>query len=128
MRSILVVEDDSDARTIYRDALVQRGYRVLTATQGAEGVYVARRQQPDLILLDLRMPVMDGLDALRYLKSDERTARIPVWGISAYLADVDRDDPHLGRFDRLLAKPVEPANLVSQIEGQFGPPPPALTN
>lgn len=117
-----------DARTIFRDALVKRGYRVLTATQGAEGVHVARRQRPDLILLDIRMPVMDGLDAIRYLKSDERTARIPVWGISAFLADVNQEDPHLGRFDRLLAKPVQPAELVSAIEGQFGPPPPSLTN
>ena len=59
-KTVLIVEDDEDTRTVYADALRERGYRVLTATQGAEGVHLARRHRPDLILLDIRMPVMDG--------------------------------------------------------------------
>ena len=127
-RTILLVEDDADARAIFRDALTERGYRVLTASQGAEGVYMARRSRPDLILLDIRMPVMDGLDAIRYLRSYEGTARIAVWGISAYFSHANDSDPLLDRFDRLLSKPIRPEELVTEIDAHFGPPPPRLPN
>ncbi|HUE96804.1 MAG TPA: response regulator [Longimicrobiaceae bacterium] len=123
MEIILLVEDDSDARTIFGEALTERGYGVLNATQGVEGVHLARRQRPHLILMDLRMPVMDGLEAIRYLKSDERTARILVWGISAYLAEMDESDPRLMRFDRLLHKPIDPGLLAREVADRFGPHP-----
>ena len=130
MRTILLVEDDHDARVIFTDALTKRGYRVLVATHGAEGVSLARRQHPDLILMDLRMPVMDGLTALRYLKADKRTAGIPVWAISAHFADEKDNQPFLARFDHRIPKPVAPDELVAELDYFFlrpAPTPPEIT-
>lgn len=122
----MLVEDDNDARVFYAEALETRGYRVLVATHGAEGVSLARRHHPDLILMDLRMPVMDGLSALRYLKADKKTAPIPVWAISAHFGEVKGDQPLLERFDRRIRKPLSPDELISQIRDFFEPPSLAL--
>lgn len=115
-RTILIVEDDSDARYIYAAALAAHGYRVITAVHGAEGVHMARKNRPDLILMDVRMPVMDGLNALRYIKSDAAISHIPVWAISAYLSDNEvPEERDLRRFDRVFAKPMDPNAVVEEI-------------
>lgn len=124
--TILLVEDDQDSRGIYRDALVERGHTVVIASQGAEGVHMARRQHPDLILLDIRMPVMDGYDAIRYLKSDEVTAHIPVWGISAYFPDEEEENGVLKMFDRIIRKPIAPNELIAEIDSWLRPVSPQL--
>ena len=121
-KTIVVIEDDADARTIFQDALAGRGYRVISAKHGAEGVTLARRNHADLVLMDIRMPVMDGWRALDYLKADPRTATIPVWALSAYLSEEDtRDHPGRTTFDRLLAKPMDPRKLVEEVEDFLGP-------
>lgn len=131
-KTVLIVEDDSDARAIYEEALTERGFTVLIALHGAEGVHLARRHKPDLILMDIRMPVMDGWQAIEYLKSDPATAHIPIWAISAYIADEEtmEEQPSWFQFDRLVSKPVDPVALVSEIESRIGrpaPPPEPLT-
>lgn len=118
-KTILLVEDDLDTRIIYSDALGARGYRVLTASQGVEGVNLARSERPDLILMDIRMPLMDGWNAVRDLKSDPVTAGIPVWGISAHFGE--ETSPITG-FSRLLDKPLPPNALVSSVEAFLGSP------
>ncbi len=119
---ILIVEDDEPTRDIYASALEDRGFRVILATQGAEGVHLARRHQPDLILMDLRMPIMDGIQAIRYLKSDPQTARIPVCAISAYEPDGDAPDETSPQgWDCFLTKPITPHQLVEEIERRVGP-------
>jgi two-component system, cell cycle response regulator DivK len=119
---ILIVEDDEPTRDIYASALQDRGFRVILATQGAEGVHLARRHQPDLILMDLRMPIMDGAQAIRYLRSDPQTSRIPVCAISAYERDGDAaDESHPQGWDCFLTKPIEPRELVEEIERRVGP-------
>jgi two-component system, OmpR family, alkaline phosphatase synthesis response regulator PhoP len=124
-KTVLIVEDDPDARSIYEEALTERGYTVLTALHGAEGVHLARRHRPDLILMDIRMPVMDGWQAIQYLKSDPAISHIPIWGISAYLSDDELESqPSWLHFDRLIAKPVDPGQLTAQIEALIGRPPP----
>lgn len=124
-KTILVVEDDADSRAIYEEALTERGYRVLTALHGAEGVHLARRHRPDLILMDIRMPVMDGWQAIQYLKADPAISHIPIWGISAYLSDEELEgQPNWLHFDRLISKPVDPGDLADAIEAQIGRPPP----
>ena len=126
-KTILIVEDDPDARDIYEEALKERGFEVLKALHGAEGVHLARRHRPDLILMDIRMPVMDGWQAIQYMKSDATISHIPIWGISAYLSDEELENqPNWFQFDRLIAKPVDPAALADQVEAQVGgrPPPP----
>jgi two-component system, cell cycle response regulator DivK len=122
-KTVLLVEDDADARTIYQDALAKRGYEVITALHGAEGVHLARRVNPDLVLMDIRMPIMDGWQAIRYLKTDPATSHVPVWAISAYLAEEVPRGPSEGvRFDRMLPKPIDPRNVVAEIEAHIGPP------
>lgn len=122
-KTVLIVEDDEDTRIIYETALVERGFDVLTAAHGAEGVHLARRHRPDVILLDIRMPVMDGWQATCYLRSFPETCRIPVYGISAYspeheeLAGIGRAE-----FVSLLTKPMDPRDVVSTIEAHIGPP------
>jgi CheY-like chemotaxis protein len=123
VQTIVIVEDDADTRTIYLDALEERGYRVYGAKHGAEGVTVVRRHHADLVLLDIRMPVMDGWQALGYLKADPKTATIPVWGMSAYLPEEEtREHSMRLSFDRLVPKPIAPRQLVAEIEEYLGPP------
>jgi CheY-like chemotaxis protein len=125
MKTVLLVEDDHDTRIIYEDALRECGYRVHTASNGAECVHLARRYQFDLILLDIRMPVMSGFEALRYLKSDPQTARVPVCGISAYgVGDEELGTLSTDAFVRFLAKPLDPPALVAVVEELVGPSPP----
>ena len=84
-KTVLIVEDDSDTRDIYQTALTERGYDVLVAIDGAEGVHIARKHHPDLILLDIRMPVMDGWQAVCYLRSFPQTQKIPSAGFQRML-------------------------------------------
>lgn len=122
-KTVLLVEDDPDTRAIYGTALIARGYRVLTATQGAEGVSLARRHRPDIILMDIRMPVMDGWHAMRYLRSYYRTASIPVCAVSAYAPEAEEVAAveALG-FQGFLIKPIPPKELVTEVEDRIGPP------
>ncbi len=124
-KTVLIVEDDPDARSIYEEVLTERGYTVITALHGAEGVHLARRHRPDLIVMDIRMPVMDGWQAIQYLKADPAINHIPIWGISAYLSDEELESqPSWLHFDRLIPKPVDPGGLVDEIEALIGPPSP----
>ena len=125
-RSVLIVDDDEDNRRIYSAALSERGYRVLVAKHGAEGVHIARAHRPALILLDIRMPVMDGWGAIRWLKSYPETRSIPVCAISAYAPD-EEELRRVGEnaFDSYLMKPLDPRDLVAEVEARIGRPPTA---
>lgn len=122
-KTVLIVEDDSDTREIYLTALTERGYDVLIATHGAEGVHIARKHHPDLILLDIRMPVMDGWQAVCYLRSFPQTRKIPICGISAYAVEHE-ELAQMGRveFESFLTKPIDPRDVVAQVEAMIGPP------
>ena len=121
MKKVLVVEDDADAREIYARILEERGYTVITATNGAEGVHFARRTHPDLILMDLRMPVMDGWQAVRYVRADSTTSKIPVWALSAYLDEQPEGYRPARSFDRFIPKPCPPEQLAADVERWLGP-------
>jgi two-component system, cell cycle response regulator DivK len=121
-KTILVVEDDDSVRSIYSAALVARGYRVISATHGAEGVHFARRNQPDLILLDLRMPVMDGWGAAEYLRADPSTSWIPICAITAYELGESEHQEATRFFDCVLPKLATLNELLTRIESMIGPP------
>jgi CheY-like chemotaxis protein len=118
-RTILLIDDDPDARNVFGAALQERGYRVLMGVNGAEAVHLARRHNPDLILLDIRMPVMDAWEALRYLRADSRIESTPIWAVSAY---VDEETTSVRRetFDRLVTKPIDPKHLADEVDELFG--------
>jgi CheY-like chemotaxis protein len=123
-KTVLIVEDDEDTRKIYAAALTERGYQVVTATQGAEGVHLARRHRPDLILLDIRMPVMNGWSTARYLKADVDTRHIPICAISAYDIEEEEGAGQPVHFDCFLMKPIDPHAVVAEVERRIGPPDP----
>jgi two-component system, cell cycle response regulator DivK len=123
-KTIAIIEDDPHIQAIYQQALQSRGYRVILAAHGAEGVTIVRRERPDLVIMDLRMPIMDGWHALSYLKADARTASIPVWAISAHAADGEVVQASIGQFqfDRTFSKLSDPTQLVAEVESFLGPP------
>ena len=115
MSTILLVEDHEDNRIVYRTVLEHFGYTVLEAHDGAEGVRRAREERPDLILMDISIPVMDGWEATRVLKADPETARIPVIALTAHALAEDRARATEAGCDGYLAKPVEPRRVVEEV-------------
>jgi CheY-like chemotaxis protein len=118
MQTVLIIEDDAHSRHIYSSALLQRGYTVLTADYGADGVHAARLHRPNLILLDVRLPVLDGWSVLRYLRAFKETRKTPIVGMSAYPLEEDEQK----RFDQFLAKPIGPKEVILTVEAWIGPP------
>jgi two-component system cell cycle response regulator DivK len=109
---ILVVEDNEKSMKLFRDLLEATGYRTLEATTGAEAVELATELRPDLVLMDIQLPDIDGVEALGRLRADERTASIPVLALTAQAMEGDRERFLAAGFDAYLSKPV---NIVSFI-------------
>lgn len=115
MTAILIIEDDEDIRELVAHALAKTGFTLLKAANGREGFVLAVDHHPDLILLDWMMPEVNGLEALRRLRRDARTANIPVIMLSAK-AEVDNKSEGLDAgADDYLAKPFSPKELVSRV-------------
>lgn len=112
MTRLLIVEDNEMNRDMLSRRLSRRGYEVLVACDGMQGIEAARNQQPDLILMDLSLPEMDGWTATRILKAETRTRHIPVVALTAHAMQQDRDKALLAGCDAFDTKPVEIARLV----------------
>lgn len=121
-RTILLVDDHEDNRHALMMVLEREGYRVLGAENGREAVEVARTELPDLVLMDLAMPVMDGREAMRVLRDDPRTAGIPIVVLTAMALTVDRDRLVAEGFDGLLVKPCMPRVLLAEVRRVIGAP------
>ena len=121
-RTILLAEDHDDNRTALLMVLEHGGYRALGARNGREAVEMAQEHLPDLVLMDLAMPVMDGREAMRRLKENERTSRIPVVVLTAMALSVDRARLEAEGFDGLLTKPCLPPHLLAAVRRYVGPP------
>jgi CheY-like chemotaxis protein len=119
--TILVVDDEHHHRQICSAILLHHHYHVLLAENGREGVRIAQEMQPDLILLDLRMPVLGGIEALRLLKHDPATAKIPV---IAFTADSARSSPAALRregFTHSIEKPCHPKEIIRVVQQIIDP-------
>ncbi len=114
--TILVAEDNVDQRALLTEILVSAGYRVLHAGDGDEAMDVARREQPDLVLMDVTMPGTSGWNAMRILKSDPETISIPIIVITGLSDTWDRDASLAAGADEYLAKPVPPARLLNEVK------------
>jgi two-component system cell cycle response regulator DivK len=112
---ILVVEDFDDAREMYRDYLEFAGFRVETARDGREGIEKARALQPDLILMDLSLPGIDGWEATRLLKAAPETRQIIIIALSAHALATEGDRARAAGCDGFIAKPCLPPDLVLEI-------------
>ena len=113
---ILLVDDFEDALAIYGQYLDFRGYRVVVARNGEEAIAEARSHRPDLILLDIRMPGMSGIDALRVLRSDPALTETPIVALTAQALDSERVVALAAGFDEVVSKPCLPNELVDLIE------------
>jgi CheY-like chemotaxis protein len=116
MARILLVEDQEMNRDMLSRRLKKRGYEVSIAVDGAEGVDKARSETPDLILMDMSLPVMDGWEATRTLKGDETTRAIPVVALTAHAMSTDREKALEAGCDAYETKPVELPRLLETME------------
>jgi CheY-like chemotaxis protein len=112
---ILVVEDNAKNMTLLRDVLRASGYRTLEASTAGHALVLATEHGAALVLMDIRLPDMDGLEALRRLRHDERTAAIPVLAITAQAMKGDRERFEEAGFDGYLAKPVDIDELLATV-------------
>ena len=113
---ILLVDDFEDGLDMYREYLTHRGHQVVVARNGAEAVEQARRCQPAVILLDIRMPVMTGTDALRELRSDPMFSTVPIIALTAHAFEEERRTLLAAGFDDLISKPCLPDQLATVVE------------
>ena len=112
---ILVVEDNELNMKLFRDVLVAGGYRTLEATSGGEAVELATEHAPDLVLMDIQLPDLDGVQALGRLRANERTAAIPVLALTAQAMDGDRERFLAAGFNGYLSKPVNVRELIGTV-------------
>jgi two-component system cell cycle response regulator DivK len=120
---ILVVEDFEDAREMYRDYLEFSGFRVQTACDGREAIEKAQRINPDLVLMDLSLPGIDGWEATRLLKSDPATAHLLIVALSAHALPPEGERARAAGCDGFIAKPCLPPDLVAEIGRYLKPQP-----
>ena len=116
MAKVLLVEDQEDNRDMLTRRLKKRGYEVEIAVDGAEGVEKARSEAPDLILMDMSLPVMDGWEATRILKAEEATRSIPVVALTAHAMSTDREKAFEAGCDAYETKPIELPRLLETME------------
>ncbi len=113
--TILVIEDNALNAKLVRDVLQHAGYVVLEAGSGEEGVRVAREQLPDVVLMDLQLPGIDGTQALRELRADDSTRHIPVMAVTASAMPSDRAHAARAGFDAYLEKPISIRALPDRV-------------
>jgi two-component system, cell cycle response regulator DivK len=113
---ILVVEDNDKNRKLVRDVLTFKGYEIIEAETGEEGVHLAQERHPSLILMDIRLPGIDGIEALRQLRAEEATREIPIIAMTASVMTADRQKITDAGFDAFQSKPLKVIDFVAAVE------------
>jgi len=116
-QKILIVEDNENNRSLFRDILTFHGYEVTVATDGQEGVDMARTLAPDLVLMDIQMPGMDGLSAGIILKGDPATSGLKIVALTSFAMRGDREKILAAGFDGYLSKPINTRELPVLVKG-----------
>jgi two-component system, cell cycle response regulator DivK len=122
MTKVLLVEDNEMNRDMLSRRLIRRGYEVSFAIDGREGVNLARSERPDIILMDMSLPIIDGWEATRQVKADDATRSIPVIGLTAHAMSGDREKAMEAGCDDYDTKPVELERLIGKIQKLLGNP------
>jgi two-component system, cell cycle response regulator DivK len=120
MAKVLLVEDNEMNRDMLSRRLTRRGFEVVFAVNGKQGVDLARSEKPDIILMDMSLPIMDGWEATRCVKSDDATRSVPVIGLTAHAMSGDREKAIDAGCDDYDTKPVELDRLIGKIERLLG--------
>jgi len=113
---ILVVEDNDKNRKLVRDVLMFKGYEIIEAETGEDSVRLAQERHPSLILMDIRHPGIDGVEALRQLRSEEATREIPIMAMTASVMTADRQRITDAGFDAFQSKPLKVKDFVAAVE------------
>jgi two-component system, cell cycle response regulator DivK len=116
-KRILVVEDQEDLRGVLRDLLTGSGYTVIEAGDGEAGVARAKSDRPDLILMDIQMPVIDGYEATRRIKVDRALKPIPIVAVSSFAMKGDEEKARAAGCDHYVTKPYSPMQLLRLVRG-----------
>ena len=114
-KRILVIEDQEDTRRIMRDLLTSAGYEMIEAMTGEEGVTLAERERPDLILMDIQLPGLDGYEATRRIKANPALSRIPIIAVTSYALGGDEAKALKAGCDVYFTKPFSPRALLAKI-------------
>jgi CheY-like chemotaxis protein len=122
MTTILIVEDNEMNRDMLSRRLQRKGYEILLAIDGANGIEVATASAPDLILMDMSLPVMDGWEATRRLKADQALRHIPIIALTAHAMANDREKALEAGCDDYDTKPIELPRLLAKMEALLYPP------
>jgi CheY-like chemotaxis protein len=120
MTKVLYVEDNEDNVYVLKSRLARRGYTVLIASDGARAVSMAATEQPEIILMDLSLPVLDGWEATRRIKADDGTRHIPVIALTAHAMTGDEDKARAAGCDDFDTKPVDMERLLGKIRALVG--------
>lgn len=121
MAKLLLVEDNEMNRDMLSRRLVRKGYEVVCAVDGAQGVAMASSESPDLILMDMSLPVLDGWEATRRIKADEATRALPIIALTAHAMEGDDQKAREAGCDDYDTKPVDLPRLLGKIEALLNP-------
>jgi two-component system cell cycle response regulator DivK len=119
-KRILIVEDQEDLRGMLRDLLTGSDYSVVEAADGAAGIAMAKSEHPDLILMDIQMPVIDGYEATRQIKADPAIKQIPIVAVSSFAMKGDEEKARSAGCDHYVTKPYSPMQLLKVVRGLLG--------
>jgi len=116
-KRILVVEDQEDLRGVLRDLFASSGYIVIEAVDGATGITRAKSDRPDIILMDIQMPIIDGYEATRQIKADPDLASIPIVAVSSFAMKGDEEKARAAGCNDYVTKPYSPIQLLRMVRG-----------
>jgi two-component system cell cycle response regulator DivK len=116
MSTVLIVEDNEKNMKLARDVLQAKGYQTLEAVTGEEGVKLAKERRPDLVLMDIQLPGINGIEALRQIRADAGTSRIPVVAVTASVTPTDRSAINAAGFDAFVSKPINLKEFLDTVK------------
>jgi len=115
MKRILIIEDQEDNRAIMRDVLSTAGYALIEAVDGQQGVKLARSERPDLILMDIQLPLLDGYEATRQIRATDELKSVPIIAVTSYALSGDEAKSREAGCDSYVAKPFSPRELLAKV-------------
>ena len=116
MSTVLIVEDNEKNMKLARDVLQAKGYKTLEAVTGEEGVALARQHVPDLVLMDIQLPGISGIEAFKQIRADAKTARVPVVALTASVTPTDRTAISAAGFDAFVSKPINLKEFLETVK------------
>jgi len=116
MSTVLIVEDNEKNMKLARDVLQAKGYKTLEATSGEDGVKLARQHVPDLVLMDIQLPGINGIEAFKQIRADAKSARVPVVALTASVTPTDRSTINAAGFDAFVSKPINLKEFLDTVK------------